>query len=193
MKYPQGIRFDAAGNLYIAEYYNSRVRKVSFCPAPLNFNVSGTFTICTGDSTILTASGAMTYTWSANADSALTASIIVKPVVSNTYSVVGVSNTCAAINTITVSVISCNAGINELENANFRIYPNPTSGIVNIQSKFTFFDELEVYNSFGEKMHIGLIKKQETSIDMSELTSGIYFIRVFKNMTLLHQSTLIKH
>lgn len=190
---PPGITVDITGNLYIAEYYNSRVRKVSFCPAPLNFSVNGTFTICTGDSAILTASGATTYTWSANADSALTASIIVKPVISNTYSIVGVYNTCAALDTITVSVISCGAGMNEIESTNFKIYPNPTSSMVNIQSQFTFFDKLEVYNSLGEKMFTGLIRKQETSIDMSELTSGIYFIRILKNMTLLHQSTLIKY
>jgi gliding motility-associated-like protein len=63
--------------------------------------------ICQGATGTLTASGANTYTWSANAGGATTASIAESPTVTTTYSVTGTSSAgCVASGTGTITVNS---------------------------------------------------------------------------------------
>ena len=66
-------------------------------------NVTGTTNICVGSTTTLTAAGAITFTWSANAASVTTASASLNPTSTDTYTVNGTNGTC--IGTTTVSVI----------------------------------------------------------------------------------------
>lgn len=60
--------------------------------------------ICAGNSTTLTASGASSYTWSANAGSATTATVSVNPGSTTTYTVTGANGTCTNTQTISVNV-----------------------------------------------------------------------------------------
>ena len=60
--------------------------------------------ICNGQSAILTASGASTYTWSANAGGATTATVSVSPSTTSTYIVSGTSGVCTQTQTISVTV-----------------------------------------------------------------------------------------
>jgi gliding motility-associated-like protein len=61
-------------------------------------------TICNGASTILTGTGATTYTWSANAGSATTATVSVNPTVNTTYTVTGNNGGCIGTATLLVTV-----------------------------------------------------------------------------------------
>lgn len=69
-------------------------------------NISGATSICSGNSIILTASGATTYTWSTNASSANTATVSITPNTTDTYTVSGdIGGGCpSATQTITVNV-----------------------------------------------------------------------------------------
>lgn len=60
--------------------------------------------LCSGSSTVLTASGANNYTWSANANGATTSTVQVSPTITTTYSVMGESSGCTGSNTVTVTV-----------------------------------------------------------------------------------------
>lgn len=61
--------------------------------------------LCVGQTTTITASGANTYTWSANAGGGTSTSVTVTPGSSDTYTVTGTDvNGCVNSNTITVSV-----------------------------------------------------------------------------------------
>jgi len=66
--------------------------------------VSGTATICSGNSVTLTGSGAATYTWSANAGSVNTQTASVTPSTTDTYTVMGTSGTCTNSATFSVTV-----------------------------------------------------------------------------------------
>jgi hypothetical protein len=66
---------------------------------------SGATTICKGNSTTLTASGATNYTWSANAGSVTTATAALSPTVTTTYSVSAINSGCGNTATFTVSVM----------------------------------------------------------------------------------------
>jgi hypothetical protein len=187
---PPGITVDVTGNLYIAEYFNSRVRKVTSCLNPFNLNVSGTFSVCVGDSTQLTASGALTYTWSAN--TANTNTVYVKPVTSSTYSVVGVSGGCAAVDSVHVIINSCTSGIKLNNTEPIFIYPNPTNGILHIQLGTIDDAKLEIYNSIGEKVLWDVIKNVETQISLDNIKAGVYFLRIVNGNNILYQKTLLK-
>jgi sugar lactone lactonase YvrE len=189
---PPGITVDVTGNLYIAEYFNSRVRKVTFCSSPLNLNVSGTFSVCVGDSTQLTASGALTYTWSVNVHTANINIVYVKPTTSSTYSVVGVSGGCAAIDSVAITVDSCALGVKVNHTEPVFIYPNPTNGILNIKSNIVSNAQLEIYNAIGEKIFFNLVRDAETQINLSDIKAGIYFLRIVDGNNIIYQSTLIK-
>ena len=58
-------------------------------------------TICSGNSVLLNASGATTYSWSSGAT---TSSISVSPAANATYTVQGITNGCTGIKTVTVTV-----------------------------------------------------------------------------------------
>ncbi|MCW3071615.1 MAG: hypothetical protein JWO44_1505 [Bacteroidetes bacterium] len=76
---------------------------VVFVQATPVLNVTGTDSLCEGQSTTLTASGATTYQWSGGS-SAATSAITVSPLVSTEYIVTGYNGSCSAIDSVTVSV-----------------------------------------------------------------------------------------
>ncbi|HQQ93600.1 MAG TPA: T9SS type A sorting domain-containing protein [Bacteroidia bacterium] len=88
------------------------ISNVTVVPLP-NVLINGTNNVCYNSTTTLTASGALTYSWSTGATGSVVA---VTPTASNTYSVVGVANTgCSnvtaqAINVIPLPVISAASG-----------------------------------------------------------------------------------
>src|SRR5690606_10482501 len=67
-------------------------------------------------------------------------------------------------------------GINELENQAV-LYPNPTTGIIHLQTQKPI-QSVSVYNLAGQKVSFNSLNKENTSIDISNLSSGIYFIEV---------------
>ncbi|WP_343748993.1 S8 family serine peptidase [Fluviicola sp.] len=72
-----------------------------------SLSVSGTNTICNGSSTILTASGASSYSWSPPTGLTTTAgsTVTANPTTTTTYAITGVSlNGCSSTSTITINV-----------------------------------------------------------------------------------------
>lgn len=69
-------------------------------------------------------------------------------------------------------------GIDDSETLDiFSIYPNPTSNVLNIvfsESKGTYF----LYNTFGQLILTGNLSQPQTSLDISALNSGNYFLQV---------------
>ncbi len=101
---PSGLALDGAGNLYLADDYNNRVRKV--CLNRTAITTSGNHSICFGTTTTLTAHGAGTYTWSANAGNATTSTVSLGPTATTGYTISGTSFGCSMMATTTVTVNS---------------------------------------------------------------------------------------
>jgi len=73
---------------------------------------------------------------------------------------------------------SMEVSISEIENSYVNIYPNPTSGIINIDTKDNYLKSIKVTNNKGQIVH----KSTEEVIDLSNLDSGIYYITLqFQN------------
>jgi hypothetical protein len=67
-------------------------------------------------------------------------------------------------------------GVNENQVSSFKIYPNPSNGIVHIDSKKEIVRRVSVFDAMGKR----IFSKQENSneIDISNLQNGMYFLRI---------------
>jgi len=81
-------------------------------------------------------------------------------------------------------------GMAELENHTV-LYPNPTTGIINLQTKEKI-NSISVYNAVGQKVPFNLLNKGNTSIDLSNLPSGIYFIELNLNNKTIKKYKIIR-
>ncbi len=64
---------------------------------------------------------------------------------------------------------------NEYEKNNFIVYPNPTSGIVNIKSTFKQDFTLSIFDAIGRKISSEKYSKTHNIVDVKSLSKGIYF------------------
>lgn len=61
----------------------------------------------------------------------------------------------------------------------FSVYPNPTSTTLNIvvSEEFNIGSSISIFNTFGQKMLSSIVSEQ-TKIDISNLTEGVYFVQI---------------
>jgi len=79
-------------------------------------------------------------------------------------------------------------GINDqLINESFLIYPNPTNGLINIDTKKTI-SQVKIHNNIGELILIST----NNNFEISNLTNGIYYITVEFETGEIEQKKLIK-
>lgn len=135
----------------------------------------------TASSTDLTCSSAATYQWYLNGEQIVGATNqTYTPTVSGIYLVrITDANGCAFYysNDITFTM-GTNIGISSYENnKNLTVYPNPTTGIITIDSDLLKKGEFEVavYDVYGKLL---LKNKNNLSIDLSTLDNGIYFVSI---------------
>jgi len=76
-------------------------------------------------------------------------------------------------NTVTTTIVDNLSVSYNLTNKVF-IYPNPTKGIITIDYPRDTLN-IKVYNQLGQLVHSN---KNSKTIDISELTSGLYFITI---------------
>lgn len=70
-----------------------------------------------------------------------------------------------------------NLGIGDFDPTNFKLYPNPTSSIVNVQTSLEV-EDIKIYNQLGQFV----ASQKTTQIDLSNVSSGLYIIQInFKN------------
>lgn len=133
-------------------------------------------TICLNESAILTASGGTSYVWQNQGISVTTATVIVTPTLTTTYSVLVTSvNNCTETAVRTLSVSQC-TGISELENAlSLSVYPNPNNGAFTIASSGN--QDIRLVNYSGQVIRQFRLNEQNThQVTVSDLSEGIYFI-----------------
>jgi len=71
------------------------------------------------------------------------------------------------------------SGIAEIENNYFSIAPNPARDIIAVGSDANLFgSEIDIYNVIGSKMKSSTFTNSPTEVSISDLSNGIYFVRV---------------
>ena len=93
-----------------------------------------------------------------------------------TYTYTDPNTNCSGTATQTVAVNAC-TGVNELFENTVRIYPNPTSGMLNIET-LSMGLTVEVFNTIGELITSEQLNASTTKIDLSSRENGIYFVRI---------------
>ena len=64
---------------------------------------------------------------------------------------------------------------NQLNNQ-FKIFPNPTTGLLNIEGKN--IQEISIFNAMGKIITVKQVNQPVSTINITELPAGIYFIRI---------------
>jgi len=77
---------------------------------------------------------------------------------------------------------------------NISVYPNPSEGIFNFELKRTFSNvNVSVYNLFGQSILDKELNSTDTiSLDLSDKPTGVYFVKIESNNTLLDIVKLVK-
>ena len=89
--------------------------------------------------------------------------------------------------------VTCPSGINEPEKATtISLYPNPCTEKLTV--KYENANELSIYNMVGEKMmNIQLIGNSGTAeLNLAGLASGIYFVAIIKEGTIVETRKITK-
>lgn len=145
---------------------------VSVNPSPTLTVNSGS--ICIGQSFSITPSGASTYTFSSG-------SSVVSPTASSVYTVTGTSGGCVGSTTSNVTVNLC-TGIEAASQANLYevvVYPNPTNGAFTLATQSDC--ELRIIDVLGKVVMKQELSKGQHTIDLSNETNGIYFLKLTIN------------
>ncbi len=149
--------------------------------------VGSAITICDGASTVLAPiivsqgnGGPYTYSWST---SEATSSITVignapSGPTATSYTLV-VDDGCTMPGAMTVFTVNANVctGIQELNNSNVSFYPNPTNGLVRIES-IELIQGIEVMDITGQILLSETATEKTHQLQLQNYAEGIYFVRV---------------
>lgn len=120
-----------------------------------------------------------TYVWS-NGDIGEYAGIVVSPLTATTYYVT-VSNppcTATAESSITITI----TGVEDYEQSGMTLYPNPTSGIVNVEFEMgneQWKDaEIQIFDMYGKLLRTEPANDSTIQTDMSPFADGVYTLRI---------------
>jgi hypothetical protein len=134
--------------------------------------------LCTGETATLSATGAITYTWSTAEN---TADIAVSPTSTTTYTVDGTDgNGCSNSTTITQDVSMCTgiASVNAAE-AFINVYPNPNNGLFNLELNSDA--KVVITNAMGQIIVTEEMSSGKHEMDIHNQADGVYFIKVMEN------------
>jgi hypothetical protein len=93
------------------------------------------------------------------------------------------TNGCSDTATSTITVSVC-TGIENADENNISIYPNPIRDIITIKSS-EIISAINLYNILGEEVLLMKIGSNDVNIDLSSFSEGIYWIRVQTNKELI--------
>ena len=162
-----------------------------------NPNVTATVNravICKGESIVLTAGGASTYSWTNPSSTNATLSITPPADITYVYTVNGVdANGCSATATVSVKVNKCTGITESNEDVSFiTLFPNPASDVFTIRSVSDI--DVSIVNELGKIIKtLHLNSGNGHQLDVSDLASGIYFITGNNAGQLINQKLVVTH
>ncbi|MBL4594018.1 MAG: zinc-dependent metalloprotease, partial [Flavobacteriales bacterium] len=91
----------------------------------------------------------------------------------------GAGNIFYAVNSTDFTIFSP-TGISEIKNGNINIYPNPTSGLINLEFKTTQdIDKISISDLQGKIVYLDKnITISSIQIDLNSLSNGVYMLQV---------------
>ncbi len=74
------------------------------------------------------------------------------------------------------------AGTQDFASKGFSVYPNPVNNILNLQAKESI-SNVAIYNVLGQEVYSAKVNAMTSQVDMSQMASGAYFVKVNINGT----------
>ncbi|MDG1397445.1 MAG: family 16 glycosylhydrolase [Polaribacter sp.] len=81
------------------------------------------------------------------------------------------------------------ASIDDVFSSKFTIYPNPSSGIINIKTDQKI-NKIEIYSTLGKRVFVK--NNSNSSVNLENLKAGIYFLKIFSEMKIATKKIIIK-
>lgn len=102
------------------------------------------------------------------------------------------TNQAGCDSTVTMH-LTITAGVNDNTAGDVRISPNPTSGtsLLTVPAA-TAPTEARCYDAYGKLLFIQKIEEETTAIDLSAMSAGVYFLRLYRDGALLVTKKVVK-
>jgi hypothetical protein len=113
----------------------------------------------------------------------------ISPISNGQYWVIAESAIGCISDTAFYNVNDLVSGTTSIQSTKLKIFPNPTSGLINIYSE-DIITELSMINNIGEEVLFKNITPSK--LDISNLPSGIYFIRLKVNNQIVNHKILLQ-
>jgi hypothetical protein len=94
------------------------------------------------------------------------------------------SGSCSDTSNVAVLTVNNNVGINETNQGNlFSVFPNPAQSIINVKTDSKLLGSVySIFDNNGRIVQTGKINSENTTIELGNLSSGIYMFSVGENM-----------
>jgi hypothetical protein len=94
------------------------------------------------------------------------------------------SGSCSDTSNVAVLIVNNIVGINETTQDNlFSVFPNPAQSVINVKVFSKLIGEVyTIYDNTGSVVLTGKLNSQNTTIDLGNLSGGIYMFSVGENM-----------
>ena len=94
----------------------------------------------------------------------------------------------------TLMAMGSSVGVKEVLNSNYvSVSPNPTNGVLHIVfGAIPPNSKIELYNSIGALVLTEVLSNKNNSINTTELSNGLYFIKVLENNKVITVQKIVK-
>lgn len=168
------------------------VHTLTVTPLPIVTAVSSTSLLCSGTTATLTASGAVSYSWTGIGSGV---QAVISPTTTTAYTVTGTNgNGCSSTAAITQSVSAC-TGFNEAElnDGLIRVFPNPASDAVTVKlTKYSVGSVITVYSSLGQVVYKSVLNSDAFKVDLSAWESGLYTLVIYSTNQNVYSTKVVK-
>ncbi|MFH0896310.1 MAG: T9SS type A sorting domain-containing protein [Bacteroidota bacterium] len=160
---------------------------INVTPAPDLTITASPDTICQGDVSVLTVSGASSYAWNTGS---LGTPLTVSPTSTTTYTVTGTAGGCSTTGTVVVTVIIC-SGVSEQNQRVCEIYPNPAKDEINIQTPSGPM-HIMIFNAEGMKVDEIYSPVSTARVSLSNRAAGIYTVKIISGKNVFVKKVILQ-
>lgn len=154
-------------------------RQITVNPLPV-ITITGSTLICEGQSTNLTASGAVTYEWSSSNNYLVAPSVVLTPMVSTLYNITGVdANECEGSTQLVVGVEAC-LGVQNINGSAVKanVYPNPNNGLFTVELNNGLTKNISIIDVTGRTVLSASTANASAELNISNLANGVYYVKI---------------
>lgn len=167
----------------------SSVVTVSVNPLPTISSAVSSTNVCLNEDIYLLGNGGLNYNWTTNKSSQVWQGnpVLIKANALGQMSITVVganANECENVSSIVVNVSAC-TGLesNEMKSGLLKLYPNPNTGVFEIQKQFEGNVVYEITDLKGQLLMTKQSSSEVERFDINDLPNGVYFIKMTSDKT----------